>query len=192
VNPNIQARKSALRRQLRTIVAALTPEDLALQSTSICQKLQSQSLWQQAQSVMLFSPLPREPDVRPLIQQALADGKTVVLPRYLEKQGLYEPAKITDSSRDLTPAAYDVLEPNSACPSFNPKHLDFTLVPGLGFTIDGRRLGRGRGYYDRLLAEVSGRTCGIAFNEQMTVEIPIEPHDKKLSCILTPTSWHSD
>jgi 5-formyltetrahydrofolate cyclo-ligase len=67
--------------------------------------------------------------------------------------------------------------------------LDFALVPGLGFTTDGRRLGRGKGYYDRVLAQVRGFKCGVAFDQQIVDEIPAEPHDAQLDCILTPTRW---
>jgi 5-formyltetrahydrofolate cyclo-ligase len=63
------------------------------------------------------------------------------------------------------------------------------LVPGLAFDPSGRRLGRGKGFYDRLLAMVRGRKCGIAFEEQVVPEIPVEPHDIRLDCLLTPRRW---
>jgi 5-formyltetrahydrofolate cyclo-ligase len=67
--------------------------------------------------------------------------------------------------------------------------LDLALVPGVGFDADGRRLGRGRGHYDRLLAQVAGTKCGVAFDEQMAPEIPVAPHDVILNRIVTPTRW---
>jgi 5-formyltetrahydrofolate cyclo-ligase len=60
-------------------------------------------------------------------------------------------------------------------------------VPGLGFTPDGRRLGKGRGYYDRLLRLVRAFRCGIAFDEQIIEDLPAGPHDERLDCILTPS-----
>ena len=68
--------------------------------------------------------------------------------------------------------------------------LDLALVPGIGFTLDGGRLGRGKGYYDRLLAEVPVMKCGVAFECQIADEFPLESHDVQLNCILTPTRWH--
>jgi 5-formyltetrahydrofolate cyclo-ligase len=50
-------------------------------------------------------------------------------------------------------------------------------------------LGRGKGFYDRLLPGVRGVTCGVAFDEQVFRELPSAPHDVHLSCILTPTRW---
>ena len=65
--------------------------------------------------------------------------------------------------------------------------LDLVLVPGVAFDLQGRRLGRGRGFYDRLLADVDGIKCGIAFDEQMVNEVPAGPPDVRLNFILTPT-----
>jgi 5-formyltetrahydrofolate cyclo-ligase len=63
------------------------------------------------------------------------------------------------------------------------------LVPGVAFDLRGRRLGRGKGFYDRLLADAGGLKCGVAFDEQIVTEIPVEPHDVSVDCILTPTRW---
>ncbi|MEY2466031.1 MAG: 5-formyltetrahydrofolate cyclo-ligase, partial [Verrucomicrobiota bacterium] len=69
------------------------------------------------------------------------------------------------------------------------KPLDLILVPGVAFELHGRRLGRGKGFYDRLLADMRGTTCGVAFDEQIVAEIPVEPHDVHLDYLLTPTRW---
>ena len=63
------------------------------------------------------------------------------------------------------------------------------LVPGVAFDLHGRRLGRGKGFYDQLLAGVRGTTCGVAFDVQVVRELPQEPHDARVNCILTPTRW---
>jgi len=67
--------------------------------------------------------------------------------------------------------------------------LDLTLVPGVAFDLHGRRLGRGKGIYDQILAAVGGLTCGITFDEQVVSEVPVEPHDIQVNRILTPTRW---
>jgi len=65
--------------------------------------------------------------------------------------------------------------------------LDLILVPGVAFDLCGCRLGRGGGFYDRLLAETHGVKCGIAFDEQITGEVPTGEHDLQMDFILTPT-----
>jgi 5-formyltetrahydrofolate cyclo-ligase len=68
-----------------------------------------------------------------------------------------------------------------------PNRLDFAIVPGVAFTLEGRRVGRGKGHYDRLLSSVGGVKCGVAFDEQIVEAIPVEPHDVRMDWIVTPT-----
>ena len=63
---------------------------------------------------------------------------------------------------------------------------DLILVPGIGFDAIGNRLGRGKGYYDRLLSITQGYKCGIGFEEQLVEEIPAAEHDIKMDCVITP------
>jgi 5-formyltetrahydrofolate cyclo-ligase len=94
--------------------------------------------------------------------------------------------KIRHRLAQLTPERRSALAVRASAPL---NRLDFILVPGVAFDLHGRRLGRGRGFYDQLLANVRGRTCGVAFDEQIVRDVPIEPHDVSLNCILTPTRW---
>jgi 5-formyltetrahydrofolate cyclo-ligase len=64
---------------------------------------------------------------------------------------------------------------------------DLVLVPGVAFDLRGCRLGRGRGFYDRLLTEVHGIKCGVAFDEQIAGEIPVGTLDVPMDFILTAT-----
>lgn len=182
--------KNTLRCKLRAEARNYSPLDREGASEQICLLLKQQALWQQAQAVLFYLPLPEEPDVRPLLKDALAGAKIVTLPRYSAVQDSYTPCQIQNLTSDLQPGPYGILEPIAACPVFDLNKLDFLLVPGLGFTPNGSRLGRGKGYYDRLLAQARGTKCGVAFDWQVTVEIPLEPHDVGLDCILTPTRWY--
>ena len=69
------------------------------------------------------------------------------------------------------------------------KAFPVVLVPGLAFSTGGCRLGRGQGFYDRLLAGASGLRCGVGWDFQVFPELPSEPHDEHLDYILTPTRW---
>jgi 5-formyltetrahydrofolate cyclo-ligase len=182
--------KAGLRRQMREALKNFSPAQRAADSEKIRQLLQGQSRWINARAVLLFVPLASEPDIRPLLAQALADGKVVALPRFSTDSGIYQPAQLRDSVHDLRPGPFGVLEPDSARPIIPANQLDFALVPGIGFSLVGGRLGRGQGHYDRLLAEVSGFKCGVAFDCQVADRLPMEPHDVRLNCILTPARWH--
>ena len=180
--------KAALRAQVRAQLRALTPELRAAGSIQLCDLLRSQAVWQRAASVLLFSPLGDEPDIAPLLTDALAERKRVCLPRFDAAQGVYSGAQVS-SRADLAPGRFGALEPHEGCPAVSLKQLDLALVPGIAFDLAGRRLGRGKGFYDRLLIEVPGHKCGIAFDAQIVAQVPEEPHDVRVNSILTPTRW---
>ena len=181
--------KAEVRRRIRTELKSLTPEARARASAELCERLRAQPIWRAAQSILCFVPTRDEPDIWPLIAGALAEGRRVLLPRYSPTTDTYVAAIISETPRDLQPGQFGILEPTPGCPIYNLKQLDLALVPGLGFALNGVRLGRGQGYYDRLLAGVPGCKCGVAFDCQVTVEIPAEAHDVRVDCLLTPSRW---
>jgi 5-formyltetrahydrofolate cyclo-ligase len=185
----IQNAKEALRRQVREKVATLGERERANASIQACALLKGQEHWIRAQSIMFYAPLANELDVWPLLTEALSMGKAVALPRFFREQGVYGACQIRELSLDIRPGEFAIREPASHCAALEPSALDLVLVPGVAFDRHGRRLGRGKGFYDRLLVLIKGATCGVSFDEQVVDEIPVEPHDVRLNCILTPTRW---
>ena len=184
-----QQAKTALRAEMRAKLKSMTAAERAAASLQACALLEQQPVWQKAQSILFYAPLPEEPDVWQLLLDALAAGKTVLLPRFSPEQKGYVACHIKDAARDIRKGQYGIREPGDACAKFSLNRLDLILVPGIAFDLDGHRLGRGKGFYDQLLAVIHGSTCGVAFDEQIVARIPVEPHDVRLSCILTPTRW---
>lgn len=186
---SVLAAKTRLRRSIRQRMRALSPEFRASVSARLCERLRQQIAWQTARSVLLFVPLPSEPNILPLFSLALNSGKLLCLPWFDAEKGEYDVRQIEDPLADLAPGCHGIPEPLSSRPLFPRIRLDFVLVPGVGFDESGHRLGRGKGYYDRLLIPVRGLKCGVAFEEQLVDRVPTEPHDLKLDCILTPVRW---
>ena len=184
-----EQRKAALRAEMRACIASVPPARRAAASQEICRRLLAQPVWQQARSVLLFVPRRDEPDIWPLTAAAQHSGKIIALPRFQPGSNSYEAAVVGEAARDLVPGKFGIREPAHDCPAIALNRLDLVLVPALAFDWHGRRLGRGRGFYDRLLADVSGTTCGVALDEQLVADIPVEPHDILLNCILTPSHW---
>lgn len=180
--------KEALRRQLRGEAARHASGELAEASRAICERIRSQDQWRQAKTVLLYAALVGEPDLQPLMAVAIEERKTVALPRY-DGSSAYEACHITKEAR-LVDGRFGVREPSQECPVCPLNELDLALVPGIGFSLNGCRLGRGKGYFDRMLSGVDGWKCGVAFDWQVTVEIPTEPHDIRLNSIVTPSRWH--
>jgi 5-formyltetrahydrofolate cyclo-ligase len=141
--------------------------------------------------VLFFAPLPEEPDIWPVFMQIWKHGVAVALPRFHPEEKGYAAHLVRDPHRDVVAGHFGIREPAPACPVHPINLLDVVLVPGVAFDLGGRRLGRGAGYYDRLLIGVRGTTCGVAFDEQISGELPVEPHDVHVNCILTPTRWLS-
>jgi 5-formyltetrahydrofolate cyclo-ligase len=181
--------KAGLRQKIRGQIGALTAGQRADASTRARALLAAQHIWNQAQSILFYSPMADELDVWPLLVEALQHGKTVLLPRFIPDTRVYGAFQVSDPKRDCAPGKFGICEPSAACPAFPLNRLDFVLAPGVGFDTAGHRLGRGGGYYDRLLAHVSGVKCGVAFDEQVVHQIPAEPHDIQMDFVLTPTQW---
>ena len=181
--------KAALRQSVRNALKKLSPADRLAGSMQACTRLQHEPVWRKATWVMLYSPLPDELDVLPLLQEALVAGKKLVLPRFDQVLNGYVACHVLNLKDDLQAGHYGIREPRDNCPVIGLNRLDFVLVPGVAFAMDGRRLGRGKGVYDRLLTSVRGCTCGAGFDEQVVDDLPVEPHDVRLNCILTPTRW---
>ena len=181
--------KPALRTRLRAELKAHSPIAAAAASADLCARVKASPAWQTARAVLLFYPLPSEPDISPLLADALASGKLLALPRFNATTNAYEPVQVRDLGRELVLGPFGVCEPAANCPRVTMKRLDLALVPGLGFDARGHRLGRGKGHYDRLLAGFPGRTVGVTFDFQVVAQVPSEPHDIVLDAVVTPTRW---
>lgn len=189
MNTQLNDAKVRLRQHVRERLEALTFADRAAAAARLCACLPQQRVWREAQTILLFFPLPDEPDIGPLLGAVLSAGKTLALPRYANSEQKYEAAAVKDLGSDLVSGQFGIREPGVSCPQIPLNRLDLVLVPGVAFDARGRRLGRGKGFYDRLLTAASGTKCGVAFDEQIVDAVPIGPLDVTVNCILTPTRW---
>lgn len=178
--------KSELRRMVRERLRAMKPEACAEQSRLACGRFVLSEIFLRAQSLLLYMPLEGELDVRSILEAARGGGKELALPRFMPETGHYGAFFIGD--KPLVRGPFGVFEPAGDRPA-PLNRLDLIVVPGLGFDLRGRRLGRGKGFYDRLLSEAAGVKCGICFEEQLLPEIPVEPHDVGVDFLATPSRW---
>jgi 5-formyltetrahydrofolate cyclo-ligase len=189
MNPEIKAAKQALRREVAAVLRAMAPAEREAASGRARQLLASHAEWRAARSILFYAPMAEELDVWPLVSEALGAGKRVGLPRFAPQSGAYVACEVQDLALDLKPGHFGIREPADHCAAFSLKRLDLILVPGVAFDLDGRRLGRGKGFYDQLLAGLRGVTCGVAFDQQIVREVPVTSHDILMNRILTPTRW---
>jgi len=184
---SLDEQKSALRKKIRAVSKILAPELCKLNSQKLCASLSGQSFFQTAKSILFFAPMPGEPDIWPLLEETLAAGKIVAKPRFDSIAKNYVASHVRNLRDEIVTGKFGIREPAAHCAEIPLQNLDLILVPGVAFDLQGRRLGRGKGYYDRLLEKFSGTKCGIAFDEQIVDEIPARAHDIKMDFILTPT-----
>jgi 5-formyltetrahydrofolate cyclo-ligase len=189
MSAEVQQAKAALREEMRARLRALSPAVRVAASEQIRSRLSELPEWTAARCVLLFTSLPQEPDLTRVIIESLASGKIVALPRFSTATQTYGAARVRTLGTDLTSGKFNVLEPVATCEEIPSSELDLILVPGLAFDLRGGRLGRGRGFYDRLLAHVRAKKCGVAFDEQIADAVPTETNDVRMDCLVTPTRW---
>lgn len=177
-----------IRRLEARHAAALHPVmEQAEASRQICLKLLASPAWEKSQWILGYYPMSLEVDVRSLLERAMAQGKKVCMPRYSPTTSTYHPAHVENLALDLVVGPHGARHPRAECPIVPGNQLDLCLIPGLAFDFVGRRLGRGGGFYDRLLVDVSGVKCGLAFDWQIQKDLPVEPHDVPVDVLVTPT-----
>jgi 5-formyltetrahydrofolate cyclo-ligase len=181
---DIQAAKAALRKHIRGTLEKISPAVRLAESLDLCRRLEPQL--QSAQTILFYAPLPDELDVWLLLEQLLSSKKTCALPAFDGTTQSYSARRVTNLETDIFPGKFGVSEPVSGCPEIPLNRFDLTLVPGMAFDLNGHRLGRGKGYYDRILPAISGIKCGVAYAFQLLEKIPAEAHDAQMDFIVTP------
>jgi len=177
--------KSLLRNKLRKKVAAISKAKKRQKSLVVCQGLWRSDFIQEADRVLVYAGRIDELDTMPLIRRLLRQGKAVYLPRMDEKDVLLY--RIKSLRKDLQLGAYGIHEPRKLkSRQGNIRGMDLAIVPGLGFTREGVRLGRGGGHFDRLLAKAGHVVkIGVGFREQILIKIPSMRHDVRMNFVFT-------
>jgi 5-formyltetrahydrofolate cyclo-ligase len=170
-----RADKRTIRRRMLLLRDLI--DDRLLRSVQLWSDVATLDEYRRAATVMAFCATAGEPDTDPLFARLAAEGKALVLPR-AAGDGL-EAALPGDALR-IGP--HGVREPTGA--TVDPGSIDLVVVPGVAFTVDGVRLGRGGGHYDRFLAGCAAPSIGVCFAEQLLDALPVEPHDVRLSRVV--------
>jgi 5-formyltetrahydrofolate cyclo-ligase len=177
--------KADLRRTIRARLEKISPAVRAVESIGLCERLKAQM--PSAHAVLFFAPLADELDVWPVLELSLALGTTCALPFFDAGKKTYGAKLLKNLTTDIVTGNFGVREPTTGCAEIPLNQFDLILAPGMAFDLSGNRLGRGQGFYDRLLAEASGVKCGVGYDFQLLEKIPAEPHDARVGFILTPT-----
>ena len=181
VKAALEEKKARLRQEMRFRLKQLDPAFREQASREICRCIRKSDVWAASRKILFYAALPSEPDLSPLLLMALQEGKTCVFPKVAGD--VLELYRVTEPT-DLQKGAYGIWEPVTGT-RVEPVSIGLALIPGLAFDRAGFRLGRGRGFYDRLLPGMQGRTTGCCFTFQMQEELPVLEHDARLELLVT-------
>lgn len=172
--------KQKIRNQIRQIKRDMSQDDLTARSSALCRMVLNSETYRNAKSIYGYLPFNQEVRTQPLLQQALADGKQVALPKCYGKQMRF--IRIQDLDR-IQSSAFGAPEPVDDFPiASDPSAL--VLVPGLAFDSAGHRMGYGGGFYDRFLSlEPDHPTIALCFDFQMLEHLETESHDISVDTI---------
>lgn len=179
----IPQEKAALRRELSVRRDSL--ENREQLDQAIRERVWALSAYENAEKLLLYLSKGSEPDTWKIFDRALAQGKEVYAPRCLDGQGTMAFYQVK-SREELIPGRFGLLEPSpeGRFPLGDPEGA-LCLVPGLAFDEEGYRLGYGKGYYDRFLAEHPVMAVGLCYKELLLPQLPRGPYDRQVNCLVT-------
>nr|WP_153864850.1 MULTISPECIES: 5-formyltetrahydrofolate cyclo-ligase [Myxococcaceae] len=175
-----------MREELTARRKAMTPDVIDGRGLKVQSRFLASPYYQKARTVALYAPIRGEVPTRDILIAALADEKVVCYPLSHVHGRILSFRAITSES-ELEPGRLGVREPNSASELVPVDQIDLFVVPGLGFTRDGKRLGRGGGYYDATLRAASARSrrVGLAFSDQVVNVLPTNQDDVDMDLVVT-------
>ena len=178
------AKKTARRQILKLRDAAHDPAADA----AIVKALTGLDVYQNARTLAVYVSFGSELNTFPLIEQALSDGKRVAVPYCVPKTHIMKMLSIAHFPDDLHPGTMGILEPDPAVsPELAPDAIDLIVVPGVGFTKRGERLGYGGGFYDRYLLKLKATAHLVALVPEFLLfdALPTEAHDLRIPTLIT-------
>ncbi len=176
--------KQTFRKEVKARLSSLPLRERQARSRAAAELLLGLPAFRDARCILGYMAMETECDPAFALAAAKEMRKRIVYPKCLpERQlGLYLPL----SEDALTPGAYGILEPEpSRCEEIAAEEIDLIILPGLAFGKDMTRLGRGAGYYDRLLSRIRAVKVGFAFDVQLFDTVPVEKWDEKADAVVT-------
>ena len=174
--------KKDIGRKMKNLRLMLSEPEKASAAEEVFSQLEKSAAFALADNICMYNSLPDELSTR------------VFLAKWHGRKHFYLP-RVNGVNLDILPyspdklhiGAYDIDEPDGD-ETFNPENLDLIIVPAVAFDKNGNRLGRGKGFYDRLLSSTGATTIGVAYDFQLLESLPTEPHDIPVDMVITQSS----
>lgn len=182
--------KWALREEIKKNISQLSKKEKNVQSKAIHQIFLESMFYKKSKRIACYyADSHLEVETVPLIEKMLRDARMVLLPciEKIEDGLAFHP--IQDMDKDLIMGHWKIKQPDpTKTKKVKVSEIDAVIVPGMGFSLKGDRLGRGKGFYDRWLATLEAHTVkiGLAYEQQISSKIFSERHDIKVDVLITP------
>ena len=172
--------KAELRKQVLHEMKALSQKQKQAMDRVLTERFLNHPFYQDAKAIATYLSFPHEFQTQGLIDQALRDGKKVMIPKTYPKGRMefvvYDPQQLVKTS-------FGLLEPQGNLEVVDASQIDLIHVPGLAFTREGYRIGYGGGYYDRYLENFAGDSMSTIYSCQVQ-EFNSEDHDVPVQEVL--------
>ena len=175
--------KAELRGIVRREIAALSQEYIDSSNLGIFQNVTAFPEFKNAETLMIYYSVDREPYTIKIAQFALEQGKRVVFP-FCYRGGIMD-ARLVSNIDELKPAMLGIPAPSAEAEIVAPGEIDLVIVPALTYDRHGFRLGYGGGYYDRYLPQTRAFKVGVARESLLRDDLPHEAHDISVDCLVT-------
>lgn len=183
--------KESIRTAMKDAFAKIDKIEHQKISQQLHKVLFASDLWKNAETIGTYLSIGTEWDTRAIVDQALAEGKKVTVPKTDHKTKALVFYEMTDWSQILKDGYFGLDEPNPEMTSPIDKNaINLLLVPGLVFTRNGYRVGFGGGYYDRYLKDFIHPTISLVHTNQLVDNFPIEPFDIPVHYLVTEEGIH--
>lgn len=178
-----------LRKKILALRDGISSDNLALKSKKISEKIIGFKEIEMARNIFIYVSFRSEVITIPLISELMNRDKVISVPKTYVEENRMDAIHISNISEDLVPGYRDILEPRPDLLQTNitePQNIDVIILPGSVFDERGGRMGYGGGYYDRFVEKIPfAIRIGLAFEEQIVAEAPLQPHDELLDYIVT-------
>ena len=185
---DIALRKAQLRKSLNSwrsqfdVHLAEHPDERARLRASLAEQLRVLATDLKASRLACYLPFGGEPDVSDFIRWCLDARLTVLIPVANPDASLNW---VQYDGHTTKPSIFGFAEPHGPSVSLEP--VDLIIVPALAIDVSGNRLGKGKGYYDRALAETAATVVAVVYDHELLEQVPVEVHDRRADIVVTPS-----
>lgn len=179
---SLRAKKNEFRDKYKTLRIEMSNEERKELDYKIAAALRETLVYKHSTQILIYASTQEEIDTYKIWENAIEDGKKVLLPKCVGEHSMV--FYYVESKEDLESGVFNLLEPKEG-KLYEPLSSDICIVPALTYDKYGYRLGYGRGFYDRFLADFSGAKVGLCYNSFVESQVPKGRYDVKTDVLIT-------